>query len=141
VQERAAVVREQGFSLVELLVVLVIISVLLAIAVPSYLGFRGRAADDAARANIRAAFPATSAYSADNNGTATDVDSNAATSGFEGMTIARLKVYDAGIGASVTVHSPATTATAFCLTATESGRTWSARGPGLPGFQQNATCS
>ena len=75
---------EGGFTLIELLVVLILIGILLAIAVPSYLGFKQRAENRAAGANVRAALPAVEAFYAD-NGT------------YVGMTIAQLKLIDQAV--------------------------------------------
>ncbi|HDL41585.1 MAG TPA: prepilin-type N-terminal cleavage/methylation domain-containing protein [Actinobacteria bacterium] len=45
--------KEEGFTLIELMVVVLIIAILVAIAIPSFLGFRSRAQDRAVQAELR----------------------------------------------------------------------------------------
>src|ERR1041385_7917372 len=65
------------FALIELLVVIIILGILMAIAIPSYLGFKDRANKSAAQANVRAVLPDIESYNADNTpGQATSQDPN-----------------------------------------------------------------
>ena len=45
--------RDEGFTLIELMVVVLIIAVLVAIAIPSFLGFRASAQDRSAQSDLR----------------------------------------------------------------------------------------
>jgi prepilin-type N-terminal cleavage/methylation domain-containing protein len=79
---------ESGYTLVELLIVMVILAILLSIAVPSYLGFKVRAERAASFSTLRTGIPAAEGYYAD-NGT------------YVGMTETILKAsYDSGIRTS-----------------------------------------
>jgi type IV pilus assembly protein PilA len=106
---------EGGFTLIELLVVIIIIGVLLAIAIPSYLKFRDRANESAAKANVRASIPAIEAYYADNDT-------------YAGVTLAGLQAsYDAGVK-NITFGSTLN-ATTYCVQSTVGQATYNKQGP------------
>lgn len=130
---------QEGFTLVELMIVLLTLGILLTIAVPSYLSFKDRASKSAAAQNVSQAFRAVQSYNADNfPGSKNDPDGVSTDTGFTGISLSSLATkYDASIDAaptSVFVVNPVGftgSATDFCLTATI-GR-WVAAQHGLNG--------
>jgi len=57
---------DEGFTLIELMVVVLIIAILLAIAVPTFLGARQRAQARAAQSNVRQGFSSAKVFFTDN---------------------------------------------------------------------------
>jgi prepilin-type N-terminal cleavage/methylation domain-containing protein len=124
-RQRLNVRDESAFTLIELLVVLIIIGVLLAIAIPSYLGFQKKAQQTAAMSDVRSAIPDAEAYYSDNNN-------------YTNMTAQILHdSYDSGLVVSdgtttgiVSAVEGSGGAQTYCISAVDSGHWAHVYGPG-----------
>ena len=68
---------EDGFTLIELMVVVLIIAILIAIAIPTFLGARQKAQDRAAQSDLRNALTAVKTAYVDSQSYAADASANA----------------------------------------------------------------
>ena len=139
-RQRLNVQDESAFTLIELLVVLIIIGVLLAIAIPSYLGFQKKAQQTAAMSDVRAAIPDAEAYYSDKN---TYANMSAPT--LQGTYDSGMKIYAAATSSTsevpgiVSAVGGSTNAQAYCISALDSGHWAYVQGPG--GTVTNATAA
>jgi len=95
---------EGGFTLIELVVVLITIGVLLTIAVPTYLGFKDNAQQKAAASDVRSAVLAAEAFFSDNKT-------------YSGMEIAPLRAIDGGLSTDIVTVKPSVDGATYCISA------------------------
>lgn len=122
-QRRATIADDRGFTLIELFVVVFIIGVLLAIAVPAYLHFENAAQSTVAAADVREAITDATAYYGDHNN-------------YSGMSPSSLRAtYDSGLviasGDTPGIESakPEGAGGSFCISAVDSNHWAHYNGP------------
>jgi type IV pilus assembly protein PilA len=110
---------ESGLTLLELLITLTILAILIAIAVPVYLGLENRASTTTAQANLRQALPSVEGYFHDH-----------ATYDATGMTVAALRAYDQALAPGISILSGS--AATYCIRSSQGATSVFKNGPGAP---------
>lgn len=111
---------ESGFTLLELLVVMIVLATLLAIAIPAFYNQTDKADDARAQSDARAAVVAVETWASDNDGSYVGVDVAAIQAVEPTLTSANLVLFDV-TSEEFTVRSISTGARQFDITREPSG--------------------
>jgi type IV pilus assembly protein PilA len=113
---------DEGFTLIELMVVVGIIAILLAIAIPTFLASRGKAQDKSAQSSLRNTLTAAKSIYADTNdyATATTGASGTLTKGEPTLTFVATGVASTG-PTTVSINSGTSVSTTFYAAAKSDG--------------------
>ncbi|GAC1410187.1 MAG: hypothetical protein NVSMB57_03690 [Actinomycetota bacterium] len=141
-RKRIARTEESGFTLIELMVVVLIIAILIAIAIPTFLGARKRAQDRAAQSNVRNAFTAEKTYYTDNQ-TYTDVAATMQAIEPSLTWVNAVATIPAASGANVYVDATTTAGTVYISAKSASGGCFYLKDSGTAAtqFARDATCA
>jgi type IV pilus assembly protein PilA len=148
---------DEGFTLIELMVVVLIIAILLAIAIPTFLGAQDRARDRAAQSNLRNGITAAKTIATDSDGFFKDNDATGANidasdlRGVEGSLTwvdgaagtNTNSVYVAQVaagGSSITLLSKSGSGKFFCMSATSGGAVTYGKGTAATAVDTAAEC-
>src|SRR5687768_2837658 len=127
---------DEGFTLIELMVVVLIIAILIAIAIPTFLGAQDRARDRGTQSDLRNALTAAKTLATDNAGAFMNPDGSAVIDAadmaaaepslaaqFDDATVDKddLLVVTAALGADITLAKQSASDTYFCISATDDG--------------------
>jgi prepilin-type N-terminal cleavage/methylation domain-containing protein len=108
---------EDGYTLIELMIVVTIISILITLPIASYLSYRDAGNRAVARANVKVIVPTIEGYFAEH-------------ATYVGLTLLGLKAgYDQSIDSSVYTLN-AQTEMSYCVSSTVGGQSWKKAGPG-----------
>ena len=115
--------REDGFTLIELMVVVLIIAILIAIAIPTFLGARTRAQDKASQSNLRNGITAAKTVFVDGQDYTTDATPAALIAVEPSLTF---QVAASADPKEVSVNA-ASASTIYMASMSKSGTCWAAR--------------